>query len=268
MGNNLTVSLIRIFDRRYMEIESISGKVDRDQSRGYQPKHEICVENIGVFGYTNSPNRFEQVYKNKIVFIDGLAVNLTATLIQLILWIERTLPFSWKYSWEWVTECEQINYVWNVWFYEDVRISISPDHWSDTQQTSSSPIQNVRIVCTRVYSLRSLIDPFGYLPWILFSISLLLSWAFGACELRLAADSLMDFMFSRLIRSCVCCVLIVVNVNAINTHFLRSIKCVLALKRKFIRSSWERARNRFKFHGQFCYSIYGLRRQRRMFRSS
>lgn len=171
MGNNLTVSLIRIFDRRYMEIESISGKVDRDQSRGYQPKHEICVANIGVFGYTNSPNRFEQVYKNKIVFIDGLAVNLTATLIQLILWIERTLPFSWKYSWEWVTECEQINYVWNVWFYEDVRISISPDHWSDTQQTSSSPIQNVRIVCTRVYSLRSLIDPFGYLPWILFSIS-------------------------------------------------------------------------------------------------
>lgn len=63
MGNSIVLSLINVFDRRHLEIESISAKIDRAQSSGCYKKHEGCVENIGKYK-TNSVGLEEISYKN------------------------------------------------------------------------------------------------------------------------------------------------------------------------------------------------------------
>lgn len=52
MGNNIVSSVVKIFDRSHLEIASISGKIDRERN-GRHEKHEVYVENIGIFR-TNS----------------------------------------------------------------------------------------------------------------------------------------------------------------------------------------------------------------------
>lgn len=63
MGNSIAANVIRLFDRRYLEIDSISGKIDRDQIRGRHQMHEICVENVEMFGYRHIQNQSIQVYR-------------------------------------------------------------------------------------------------------------------------------------------------------------------------------------------------------------
>lgn len=59
MGNNIVSSVVKVFDRRNMEIDSISAKIYREQINGCREKHEVYVENpIGIFrtsiGETNN----------------------------------------------------------------------------------------------------------------------------------------------------------------------------------------------------------------------
>lgn len=49
MGNNIVSSVIKVFDRSHLEIESISAKIDRDRINGCHEKHEVYVENIGIY---------------------------------------------------------------------------------------------------------------------------------------------------------------------------------------------------------------------------
>lgn len=49
MGNNIVSSVIKVFDRSHLEIESISAKIDRARMNGCHEKHEVCVENIGIY---------------------------------------------------------------------------------------------------------------------------------------------------------------------------------------------------------------------------
>lgn len=49
MGNNIVSSVVKVFDRRNMEIDSISAKIYREQINGCHEKHEVYVENIGMF---------------------------------------------------------------------------------------------------------------------------------------------------------------------------------------------------------------------------
>lgn len=50
MGNNIVSSVVKVFDRQNMEIDSISAKIYREQINGCHEKHEIYVENpIGIF---------------------------------------------------------------------------------------------------------------------------------------------------------------------------------------------------------------------------
>lgn len=60
MGNNIVSSVIRVFDRKHLEIESISAKIDRAQFNSCHEKHEVYVENIGVF----HRNELNKVPKN------------------------------------------------------------------------------------------------------------------------------------------------------------------------------------------------------------
>lgn len=65
MGNNIAVSIIKLFDRRQVEIESISGKVDRDRIRGCHERHEIFVDNFEMFRYRSrqtNPNQVKQLF--------------------------------------------------------------------------------------------------------------------------------------------------------------------------------------------------------------
>lgn len=79
MGNSVAAGIIRLFDRRHLEIDSISGKIDRDRSRGCYEKHEIFVENDEMFRYRNRQNSTNQVKK---IFSLGNGWNL----------------ISWKYA--------------------------------------------------------------------------------------------------------------------------------------------------------------------------
>lgn len=50
MGNNIVSSVVKVFDRRNLEIDSISAKIYREQLNGCHEKHEVYVENpIGIF---------------------------------------------------------------------------------------------------------------------------------------------------------------------------------------------------------------------------
>lgn len=50
MGNNIVSSVVKVFDRRNIEIESISAKIYREQISGCRETHEVYVENpIGIF---------------------------------------------------------------------------------------------------------------------------------------------------------------------------------------------------------------------------
>lgn len=49
MGNNIVSNVIKVFDRSHLEIESISAKIDRARLNGCHEKHEVYVENIGIF---------------------------------------------------------------------------------------------------------------------------------------------------------------------------------------------------------------------------
>lgn len=46
MGNNITTRVIRMFDRSHMEIQSISGQIERAQSHGTHEKHEIYMNSV------------------------------------------------------------------------------------------------------------------------------------------------------------------------------------------------------------------------------
>lgn len=67
MGNNVMTSVIKIFDRSHLEIDSISAKIDREKKvNGRRERHEICVENNGIFrncADTNDRNMHNQVHK-------------------------------------------------------------------------------------------------------------------------------------------------------------------------------------------------------------
>lgn len=58
MGNNIVSSVIKVFDRSHLEIESISARIDRAQSNGVRDKNEKYVENVVIF-QSNSMNYIE-----------------------------------------------------------------------------------------------------------------------------------------------------------------------------------------------------------------
>lgn len=49
MGNNIVSSVIKVFDRGHLEIESISAKIDRAQINGCREKHEVYMGSAGIF---------------------------------------------------------------------------------------------------------------------------------------------------------------------------------------------------------------------------
>lgn len=49
MGNNIMSGVMKVFDRNHLEIESISARIDRERMNGCREKHEVYVENIGIF---------------------------------------------------------------------------------------------------------------------------------------------------------------------------------------------------------------------------
>lgn len=49
MGNSIVSSVVKMFDRRNLEIDSISAKIYREQINGCHEKHEVYVENIGIY---------------------------------------------------------------------------------------------------------------------------------------------------------------------------------------------------------------------------
>lgn len=53
MGNNIVSSVIKVFDRRHLEIESISARIDRAQNNGIREKNGIYVENVVIFQSNN-----------------------------------------------------------------------------------------------------------------------------------------------------------------------------------------------------------------------
>lgn len=66
MGNNIVSSVMKVFDRNHSEIESISARIDRAQIKGLREKHEIYVENIGLYQpssvhFATSRNNVNQV---------------------------------------------------------------------------------------------------------------------------------------------------------------------------------------------------------------
>lgn len=63
MGNNMMSSVIKVFDRSHLEIESISAKIDRAQINGCREKHEVFVENISIF-HSNSVKCMENSHRN------------------------------------------------------------------------------------------------------------------------------------------------------------------------------------------------------------
>lgn len=49
MGNSIVSSVVKVFDRRNLEIDSISAKIYREQINGCREKHEVYVENFGIY---------------------------------------------------------------------------------------------------------------------------------------------------------------------------------------------------------------------------
>lgn len=74
MGNNIVSSVMKVFDRSHSEIESISARIDRAQIKGIREKHEIYVENIGL--YQSNSIKFMDSRKNVIQVIDFEIQNL------------------------------------------------------------------------------------------------------------------------------------------------------------------------------------------------
>lgn len=74
MGNNIVSSVMKVFDRSHSEIESISARIDRAQIKGIREKHEIYVENIGL--YQSNSIKFMDSRKNVIQVIDFKIQNL------------------------------------------------------------------------------------------------------------------------------------------------------------------------------------------------
>lgn len=72
MGNNMVSSVIKVFDRSHLEIDSISAKIDREQINGCREKHEVYVENIGIFHKNvenhdgNNPNQVHRRMFRKV----------------------------------------------------------------------------------------------------------------------------------------------------------------------------------------------------------
>lgn len=62
MGNNIVSSVMKVFDRSHSEIESISARIDRAQIKGIREKHEIYLDNIGI--YESSSVKFMESRKN------------------------------------------------------------------------------------------------------------------------------------------------------------------------------------------------------------
>lgn len=81
MGNNIVSSVIRVFDRSHLEIESISAKIDRAQIKGIREKHEIYVENIGIF-QTNGVNCIEN--GNKVFLCSQQQSNIQSIIKEAI----------------------------------------------------------------------------------------------------------------------------------------------------------------------------------------
>lgn len=85
MGNNIVSSVIKVFDRGHMEIESISAKIDRDRINGNHEKHEVYVGNISMFDVKNHTFSFNrnQVDKNKnknqIILCNGKQIIIIKT---------------------------------------------------------------------------------------------------------------------------------------------------------------------------------------------
>lgn len=66
MGNNMVSSVIKVFDRSHLEIDSISAKIDRERINGCHEKHEVYVENFGIFRQNvdiNDRNEQNQVHE-------------------------------------------------------------------------------------------------------------------------------------------------------------------------------------------------------------
>lgn len=74
MGNNIVSSVVKVFERRNLEIDSISAKIYREQRNGCREKHEVYVENrIGIFRPNiverNNSNNPIQVHTNTHIHI-------------------------------------------------------------------------------------------------------------------------------------------------------------------------------------------------------
>lgn len=62
-------SVIKVFDRSHLEIDSISAKIDREKVNGCREKHEVYVENIDMFrnyGESNGRNEPNQVHRGLV----------------------------------------------------------------------------------------------------------------------------------------------------------------------------------------------------------
>lgn len=68
MGNNIVAKVIGVFDRSPTEIQSISAKIDRAKNNGIQEKHEVYVENIGLFPKT-MVDKMEGNSKNQVFLL-------------------------------------------------------------------------------------------------------------------------------------------------------------------------------------------------------
>lgn len=73
MGNSIVSSVIRVFDRSHLEIESISAKIDRQHIKGNREKHEVYVENIGIFqtngvDYVENSNNFNNIKVQHLLY--------------------------------------------------------------------------------------------------------------------------------------------------------------------------------------------------------
>lgn len=66
MGNNIVTSVVKMFDRRNLEIDSISAKIYREQINGCHEKHEVYVENIGIYRTNITENSGDNGNQNQV----------------------------------------------------------------------------------------------------------------------------------------------------------------------------------------------------------
>lgn len=78
MGNNLTTRMIRMFDRSHMEIQSISGQIERAQSHGAHEKHEVYMNSVQLLDERRPSTECRPKSETKQVCVVCIAENFSA----------------------------------------------------------------------------------------------------------------------------------------------------------------------------------------------